>query len=364
MPLSFATILGGMVTLIGTPPNIIIAAYREENLGTAYSMFDFAPVGGVCALVGLLFVATIGWRLLPKGRTAPPSGPDFDLEAYVAEALVPEGSSLIDRKVRELDDLAAEGEIDIVGLVRGGKRLPGMARHARIAKGDLLVIKGGPGDLERFVSSQKLEHAAVEGKKAGLLATNDVTLMEVVVAPGSRIAGRSAMSLRLKYRFGVHLIGVSRGGKPFRERLRQLEIEAGDVLLLQGNANELPDVVKWMGCLPALAAGPATQQDGQGVAGGRQLRGRGRARELWRALPTGRVGVRSDRDGVVQSGPAPRGLREHRVARDRLAGIDDPARGGARNHGLHRPDRRRHRQPDSWPASGVVVAWRADRSSR
>ena len=255
MPLSFATILGGLVTLIGTPPNIIIAAYREETLGESYSMFDFAPVGGVCALVGLLFVATIGWRLLPKGRTTAPTGPEFDLEDYVAEALVPDGAALIGRKVRELDDLAAESEVDIVGLVRGGKRLPGMARHSTINRGDLLVIKGGPEDLERFVSSQKLEHAAVDGKKAGLLATGDVALTEVVVPPGARIANRSAMSLRLKYRFGVHLIGVSRAGKAFRQRLRHVVIEEGDVLLLQGNANELPDVVQWMGCLPLAERG-------------------------------------------------------------------------------------------------------------
>ena len=255
MPLSFATILGGLVTLIGTPPNIIIAAYREEALGDSYSMFDFAPVGGVCALVGLLFVATIGWRLLPRDRTTAPTGPEFDLEDYVAEALVPEGSSLVGEKIRELDDLAAKNEIDIVGLVRGGKRLPGMARHARIDQNDLLVIKGGPEDIEQFITGQKLEHAAVEGTKAGLLATKDVALLEVVVPPGARIANRSAMSLRLKSRFGVHLIGISRSGKAFRERLRQLTIEEGDVLLLQGNANEMPDVVKWMGCLPLAERG-------------------------------------------------------------------------------------------------------------
>jgi len=255
MPLSFATILGGMVTLIGTPPNIIIAAYRGDVLGSPYAMFDFTPVGGACALAGLFFVATIGWRLIPRDRTAAADGPGFDLEGYVAEASVPEGAPIIDKKVRDLDGVAAKHEIDIAGLVRGGKRLPGMARHATIRKSDLLVIEGGPEDIEKFIAAQKLEHAAVQGKKTALLKSEDVTITEVVVLPGSRITGRSAMSLRLKYRFGVHLLGVSRRGKPFRERLRKLTIEPGDVLLLQGNVNELPDVIKHMGCLPLAKRG-------------------------------------------------------------------------------------------------------------
>jgi len=255
MPLSFASILGGLMTLIGTPPNIIVAAFREDALGAPYAMFDFTPVGAVCALVGVLFVALFGWRLIPTGQDDGGDGTAFDLEAYIAEAKVPEGAQIIGRKIRELDDLAAEYEVDIAGLIRGGKRLPGMARHTPIAKGDLLVLEGGPEDIEKMISGLKLGHAAVEGPKTGLLSTEDVGIMEVVVPPGARAVGRSTMSLRLKYRFSVHLLGVSRRGKPFRDRLRHLTIEPGDVLLLQGDANELPDVVNWLGCLPLAARG-------------------------------------------------------------------------------------------------------------
>ena len=104
MPLSFATILGGMVTLIGTPPNIIIAQFRSDALGEPYHMFDFAPVGGVCAVVGVLFVMFIGWRLIPAERAQHDTGKElFDLKAYIAEVLVPESSSVIGKRVRELD---------------------------------------------------------------------------------------------------------------------------------------------------------------------------------------------------------------------------------------------------------------------
>jgi di/tricarboxylate transporter len=263
MPLSFATILGGLVTLIGTPPNIIIAAYRQDVLGEPFAMFDFTPVGGACALVGVVFVALLGWRLIPRDRAAATDAADFDLEGYIAEVRVPKDAKIIGKKVRELDPLVEDYEIGVIGLVRHGKRLPGMARHAEIQPGDLLVVEAGPDDIERMIGGLKLEHAAVTESKTGLLASEDVALSEVVVPPNARVAGRSTMSLGLKYRFGVHLLGVSRQGRRFHDRLRHLVIEPGDVLLLQGNANELPDVVAWLGCLPLAARGVQAGQRGR-----------------------------------------------------------------------------------------------------
>ena len=250
MPLSFASILGGLVTLIGTPPNIIVAAFRDDALGAPFAMFDFTPVGAACAVAGVAFIVLGGWRLIPVPADTT-AGATLDLEDYIAEARVPEGAPVIGRKVRALDPEAAEYEVNILGLVRRGQRLPGMARHAVIRSGDLLVISGGPEDIAGLTQGLGLRHAAVQEAKTGLLATDDVAVMEVVVPAGARVDGRSAMAVRLKHRFGVHLLGVSRQGRPFRERLRHLEIRAGDVLLLQGNANELPDIAtRVLGCLP------------------------------------------------------------------------------------------------------------------
>ena len=260
MPLSFATILGGLVTLIGTPPNIIIAAYREDVLGESFAMFDFAPVGAACAVAGVLFVALVGWRLIPKDRAAANDGKTFDLEDYIAEIAVSEDAEIVGKKVRELDAQADEHEVQIVGLIRRGQRLAGMARHAVIRAGDILVVAAGPEDLEKMIHGLGLEHAVQKGSEAGGAASEDVAVAEVAVPQGARIAGRSTMAMRLKYRFGVHLLGVSRQGKPFRERIRHLVIEPGDVLLLQGNANELPEVIHRLGCLPLAARGVQTIQ--------------------------------------------------------------------------------------------------------
>ncbi|MCH8943849.1 MAG: SLC13 family permease [Proteobacteria bacterium] len=253
MPLSFASILGGMITLIGTPPNIVIAEFRGAELGEPYRMFDFAPVGLVCAVVGVAYVALIGWRLLPAERKASDAGKElFDLADYIAEVRVPEGSAIIGKRVRELDALAAKSDIEIVGLSRKGRRLPGLARIAEIKAGDVLVIEASPDSLEEALGALGLEYV---GSGEGQLGADDLLLTEVVVQETSRLAARSAMSLRLLYRYRVALVGVSRQGQRFRENVRKLNLHPGDVLLLLGSEERLGDVTGRLGLLPLADRG-------------------------------------------------------------------------------------------------------------
>lgn len=253
MPLSFASILGGMITLIGTPPNIVIAEFRGAELGEPYRMFDFAPVGLVCAVVGVAYVALIGWRLLPAERKASDAGKElFDLADYIAEVRVPEGSAIIGKRVRELDALAAKSDIEIVGLSRKGRRLPGLARIAEIKAGDVLVIEASPDSLEEALGALGLEYL---GSGEGQLGADDLLLTEVVVQETSRLAARSAMSLRLLYRYRVALVGVSRQGQRFRENVRKLNLHPGDVLLLLGSEERLGDVTGRLGLLPLADRG-------------------------------------------------------------------------------------------------------------
>ncbi len=253
MPLSFASILGGMITLIGTPPNIVIAEFRGYALGESYRMFDFAPVGLACASVGVAFVALIGWRLLPKERQSADAGQElFGLADYIAEVRVPEGSAVIGKRVRELDEQAAKSDVEIIGLIRRGRRLPGLARIAEIKAGDVLVIEASPDSLEEALGALNLEYV---GKGEGKLGDDDLILNEVVVQESSRFAGRSAMSLRLLYRYRVALVGVSRQGERFSDNVRKLELKAGDVLLLLGADERLADVTGRLGLLPLADRG-------------------------------------------------------------------------------------------------------------
>ena len=255
MPLSFATILGGLVTLIGTPPNIIIATFRGEALGKPFEMFDFTPVGAACALAGVLFVALGGWRLIPRERGARDSFQElFELEDYVAELKVPEGAKAIDQKVAELSAADESSDVEVLGLIRRGQRLPAGARQVRVAEGDVLVIQAGPEAIEKFAGAHGLDFADTE-KGSEMLKGADLELAEVVVPPGAWIERRSANNLRLLQRYSVHLLGVSRQGQRLRERVRRLAIQAGDVLLLLGPSEELGEAVQRLGCLPLAKRG-------------------------------------------------------------------------------------------------------------
>ena len=249
MPLSFASILGGLITLIGTPPNIIISSYREESLGQPFGMFDFSPVGLVVTIAGVLFITFVGWRLIPIERDKyDPTKGLFDMANYIAEVRVPETSTIIGQKTSELDEQADDAGVIILGLVRNGRHLPGRARREIIKKGDILVIETDAASIDDFVGALKLEYVGAE-KYQGV-NEQGLSLMEVVIPEGSRADGKTEQSLRLHYRHGVFLLGISRQGKKVRERVRKLEIKAGDVLLLLGPHEQLLDVSQWLESLP------------------------------------------------------------------------------------------------------------------
>ncbi len=254
MPLSFASILGGMITLIGTPPNIVIATLRGEALGDPYTMFDFAPVGLVVAAVGIAYVALIGWRLIPVERTSAsmPSSIE-DLESYLVELRVPAEAEIIGQKLRELDSQANETGVQILGLVRNGERLPGMAARATVQAEDRIVVEGGPDGIEAFAGTVALSYADSDRPSKALSGTT--VMREVAVPQTSRMVGRTEGAMRLRYRRGVILLGISRNGVRLRERLREVEIQAGDLLLLLGPEDTLGDIIEWLGCLPLAPRG-------------------------------------------------------------------------------------------------------------
>jgi di/tricarboxylate transporter len=203
----------------------------------------------VTALAGVIFIVFIGWRLIPQVESdASRKDPPTPHQDYVAEVRVAENSKLIDRRVSDLDSESDEADVAIVGLVHNGKRLPGRARREIICKGDLLVIEADAEHIDAFVGGFGLEY--VGGEKYRGHADEGLALIEAVVPENARIEGRSALDLRLLYRHGITLLGVSRKGKTFRDRVRKLDVRAGDVLLLLGPLEQLDDIVIWLGCLP------------------------------------------------------------------------------------------------------------------
>ena len=255
MPLSFASILGGMVTLIGTPPNIIIAAYRDESVGAPFAMFDYAPVGAVLAAVGVAFIALAGWRLIPRERRAAVSPEDlFQIDDYVAEVAIPEGSPAIGKTAREVEK-EGDHSTTVVALIRNKRRMVATIRTEPLRAGDLLVVEAGPRDIDKFVHAHGLELAQAGGSKSNLLRSDDVALIEAVVPPRSRLDGRTATQVRLRSRYRLNVLAVSRQGRPLRERLRALRFRAGDVLWVQGDPATVAEDVAALGCLPLAERG-------------------------------------------------------------------------------------------------------------
>jgi di/tricarboxylate transporter len=259
MPLSFATILGGMVTLIGTPPNIIIATFREDALGAPFAMFDFAPVGGVAAIAGLLFVALVGWRLIPTRDSGVGEDPMAGLEPYLAELRVPEDGKLIGTRLRDLETAAAEADVALIGVVRDGRRRYGTGRNLKLAAGDILVIKAAPAALDEFRVGQGL--VTPSGESGARAVDDGVALVEAVVPEDARIAGKTVETVGLAWRQNTTLIGIARKGRRIDRSLRKTVIEPGDILLLLTPEDRADDVVSWLGGMTLADRGLSVTQE-------------------------------------------------------------------------------------------------------
>ncbi len=261
MPMSFATILGGMVTLIGTPPNIIIASIRADTLGAPFQMFDFAPVGGVTALAGLIFVALIGWRLIPQRDDAAKAATMQEFGEYIAELTVPEGSKHVGKRLSDLYDVAEKNDVAILGMVRGGQRRYGMQRNATLRENDALVLQATPEALDEFRAALSLAFADPD-REANLKADgNGLSKIEVVVPEGARIAGKSAAAIGLNWRRSTVLMGISRAGARIRSQVRKTTVHPGDILLLLVPKGSETDVTEWLGALPLADRGLSVTQD-------------------------------------------------------------------------------------------------------
>lgn len=260
MPLSFCTILGGMVTLIGTPPNIIIATIREDQLGAPFRMFDFAPVGGVAAIAGLAFVALIGWRLIPNRDSGVGGGQLEALAPYIAELRLPEDSKLDGTRLRDLQDAAEEADVAILGILRDGKRRFGTGRNLTLKHGDVLVLEASPEALDEFRVGQNLETAETENAAANAVG-DGVSFIEMVVPDDARIAGKTAESVGLAWRQRTTLMGIARKGTRITKRLRKTVVQPGDILLLLAPSDSADDVVKWLGGLTLADRGLTVTND-------------------------------------------------------------------------------------------------------
>jgi di/tricarboxylate transporter len=278
MPLAFGTILGGMLTLVGTPPNLIVSGFRAETGMGHFRMFDFTPVGLAVAALGVLFVALVGWRLVPARK---PAAEGFETEAYLTEVRVHEESKLSGQCLREVDEKLKEHDAMVVGLVRQEMRMVAPHPGRRVHAGDILVIQADADALAGVLGALglKLEeavvpeengeeaaepeaaaprHAAVPAGEPGETAEaaeepgpeDEIGLVELVVLPQSSVIGRTASDIQLRTRYGINMLAISRQGRRTATRLRSTALQAGDVLLMQGSPESVSEFAANAGCVP------------------------------------------------------------------------------------------------------------------
>jgi di/tricarboxylate transporter len=247
MPMAFASLLGGLMTLVGTSPNVIVSSMREELTGRPFEMFDYMPVGFGIAAAGLVFLA-LGYRLLPQGqKPAVAMGEALDVQAYLTEARVPPGSALEGKSIAEFDE-AAEG-VTVTTVMREG--LDEAASCDTVLRGgDILLLEGDPAALQRTIAKASLE---LEGQDRTFVQAGrgeEVGVIEAVIAQGSTLIGEAAGRLELHRRHDINLLAVSRSGVRFTERLGSINLRAGDMIVLQGVLSQLPIKLQELGCLP------------------------------------------------------------------------------------------------------------------
>jgi di/tricarboxylate transporter len=254
MPLAFASLLGGMVTLIGTPPNIIIATFRAGQSGMPFGMFDFTPVGAIVALAGLAFLVLVGWRLIPFNRRKSDAGPAFAIEGYITEAEVPDESKAAGMTIFELEQLA-EDDVVIAGLIHGKQRRLIPTGNQRLRAGDVVVLRGDTDALKSVIDGAGLKLVGDKDIRREDLKSDDIDLVEAVVSPGSKLIGSTPISARLRTIHGVNLLAIARQGRRIDERLGHVQFHAGDVMLLQGPRSEMPEILARLECLPLAERG-------------------------------------------------------------------------------------------------------------
>ncbi|MBZ5486838.1 anion permease [Halomonas aquamarina] len=270
MPLAFGSLLGGLTTLIGTPPNIIISSYRGNITGENFGMFSFSPVGIAVAGAGLAFIVLIGWRLTPRRSSQASTAEMFDTANYLVELKVTEDSKANGLTLPQLRD-ELEETIPVLAVVRDDNRRAGYSFHGILREGDILLLEAGPDELKLLedkvglsaiaepesandqLESDALETADAEeesGDKRQPVDTEGLQLIEAVVRNDSMMNNRSVRQLRLNQQFGLHLVAVARDGSRLKQRLRDIRFQTGDVLLLQGSEKEISDSLSTLGCLP------------------------------------------------------------------------------------------------------------------
>lgn len=296
MPLAFGSILGGMTTLIGTPPNLIVSEFRASTGMGVFHMFDFTPVGLAVSVFGIIFIGLLGWRLVPTRQRADTGS--FDSGTYLSEVRIVKGSKAVGKRLSEAEQMLDEADAQVVGMIRQGVHITAPSCRRMLAEGDILVVEVEPESLATALASLGLkleedipaeaeaetetvtqeqaapivkkdtagDEAEKENKEKDKSKPDEVIIQELVVMPDAFLVGRSAKAIDLRTRYGINLLALSRQGRRSIKRLRSTPIQAGDVLLVQGAPEAIAGFAATFGCLPLATRDIRVPKKGQALS--------------------------------------------------------------------------------------------------
>lgn len=254
MPIAFASLLGGMTTLIGTPPNIIVATFRLDVSGQSFGIFDFTPVGFFAVMIGILFITLIGWRLLPTRKPQSSAEDLFKIQNYITEVVIPPESKLKQTTIGEIQKIS-DADVVILGLVRDKARIHAPSSGMELKTNDILILEADTDALKSFID--KTDVKLVGGKKfhKDTKGSDDILIQEAIVQENSPLIGETTASLKMRSRYSINLLAIARRDKQIRQRIDHVRFKAGDVLLLQGRSININDAITSMHCLPLAQRG-------------------------------------------------------------------------------------------------------------
>ena len=280
MPLSFASILGGMITMIGTPPNIIISTFRKtyqldlktqaiqdsnslsakyllsQNIDVnqfnplAFGMLDFSYVGGIVALIGVLFITFIGWRFIPRDSYKKPGTESlFSINEYITEIRIPKECKFIDMKIKDIEKIT-EDRLTIFGIISKKGKLVSINNHRIIKEGDRYLAKADPKELQEVMDEFGMRFTKKMRERIDKLSNEDTTFKELLITPGSPLENRTRTYFRRRTSNSLVLMAIARQGKPIHSLLQNVKFRVGDVLLLQGQADDIRDNIASLNLIP------------------------------------------------------------------------------------------------------------------
>ena len=232
IPLAFGSLLGGVCTMIGTPPNILINSLMQQYTGESFSMFSFTPIGVVLLVAGILYMALLGRHLLPTRKSGTLTEA-YQVKEYVTEVEILEGSPLHNQTIAD-SYLERQFSLKVRALLRNKEKIPQPRRNRKLYVGDILFIEGDPDDVLKLQKKKGLSILPERDNPIPSVDDQEVVVVEASLNPTSEMVGKTLRQVRFADSYGLTVLGIWRSGAPVVRRIDHVVLRFGDVLLLQG----------------------------------------------------------------------------------------------------------------------------------